>query len=225
MFNLPINYNWKDDPEHLKSKATQTLALSKMPEVARTASGGLNYTYLMEFINAEANLTFINNTTIPQIVRQINQREPLPGSAPMLAINPLSGNYTSITDGSQKTGFHWVIQDQAVLQAEELKAQRKVLGADRARLNQRTPGLVQTGTPIAINRKRANSWSLSGQPPRKLRVAPSSSSSSSSSSGMDRDDDQDSATYSPSMSGGSSSSFTGFSSSSGFPVTPIGGFR
>jgi hypothetical protein len=137
----------------------------------------------------------------------------------MLVIQMLSGAYNSAADNSRRNGFHWAIQDQAIIQAEALKAQRKAFGADRTRLDTRTPGLIHTGTPAAINRRRLNQWTLTNPTTRKLRVVPSSSLSSSS-SGMDRDDDQDSVTYSPSMTGGSSSSFTGFSSSSGTPFTP-----
>jgi hypothetical protein len=64
MFSIPPNYNWKDDPEHLKSKAAQTLALKKMKEMVRTNSPD-TYTYLTEFIGTVANLNFINSTGLP----------------------------------------------------------------------------------------------------------------------------------------------------------------
>jgi hypothetical protein len=82
MFSLPTTYDWKEDPEHLKSKAAQTLALTKMREVVRTVISD-TYSYLMEFINAEANFAIINGTAIPQIVHQINQQKPLSDNTPV----------------------------------------------------------------------------------------------------------------------------------------------
>jgi hypothetical protein len=104
-----------------------------------------------------------------------------------------------------------------VIQADALKAQRKALGADRTKLNTRTPGLVQTGTPLTVNRKRTNQWSLSSQPTRKLRVV----STVTPPSRMEREiDDEQSGEYSPTMS--SSSSFSSFTSSSGAPALRAG---
>jgi hypothetical protein len=154
MFNLPSTYGWKEDPELLKSKAAQTLALTKMREIVRTTSAGLEYSYLTEFIGAEANMTFINNTAMPQIVLQINQREKLSDSTPMLAIQVARGSYDSITTGQQMNGLHWVITDQEVIQAEEFKAQRKALGANRDRLDQRTLTLILVGRiQTGVNRR------------------------------------------------------------------------
>jgi hypothetical protein len=195
-----------------------------MKEVVRTTSAGLPYTYLTDFIGSEANMTFINNTALPEIVLQINQREPLPGTTPMLVIQVRTGKYESITSPhQQRTGINWSIRDQAVIQAEAFKVQRKAFGADRARLNQRTPRLIQGGAPAVVNRRRLNQWALTNPTTRKLRVVPSGAPSSSSSSGMEREanDDQLSVAYSPSMS--SSSSSSGFTSSSGLSIPPVGG--
>jgi hypothetical protein len=68
MFGLAPNYDWKEDPEHLESKDTQTLALAQMKEIVRTTTVGLNYTYLTDFIGSEANIAFINTTAMPEIV-------------------------------------------------------------------------------------------------------------------------------------------------------------
>jgi hypothetical protein len=144
-----------------------------MKEIVRTASGGLQYSYLTDFIGTEANMTFINTTALPQIVLQINQREPLSGSTPMLVIQVFSGAFDAATDGEKKRGINWVIQDQAVIQAEEFKVQRKALGANRDRLDQRTPGLIQASAPAAVNRRRLNQWTLTNPTTRRLRVVSS----------------------------------------------------
>jgi hypothetical protein len=70
----------------------------------------------------------------------------------LLTIQVRSGKYDSTTTPHQpRTGINWVIRDQAVIQAEAFKQQRKAFGADRTRLDTRTPGLIQAGAPVAAN--------------------------------------------------------------------------